>query len=211
LKKLQIYYILLHRETTTFEHREEFQVNKSILIFLSILLVILSIENVHSRKLYKEAQAIGPLTVISSEANVGKLDPFFGGQFSYITTKTKFSFDLTYSKAKERFGAGTEIEADDFLYGVMVDYLFGKFPNDRLIGPYVRAGGGYYRENIKFSGTLFGQNFEYDLSASTFAIEGIAGILFRNGEIWAAYTTYPNSDNVTAALRLGVSFFAGGK
>jgi hypothetical protein len=174
------------------------------------LLMAGSSERGYGQQGYKKAYALGGLTLISASAKVEKLDPFFGVQYSMLKPHLKITFDMALGKAKEEFGPIT-IEADDYIYGVTFDYLWGRFPYDQLFGPYAGLGGGYYRESMKLEGKAFGTRYEEDLSASTLAAEAIGGLLFPGGELWATYTIYPNSKNVTAAVKAGVSFFIGGE
>lgn len=139
----------------------------------------------------------------SLSAEVEELDPFFGGGIAWQDGNWRIAGDyLKGEGVSESYGSAAEIDIEDTLYGITVDYIFE--PVEESESSYYGLGLGYFHEEVEADIDAGGYSSELDLSASSISIEAILGYKGESYEVFGRLISFPGSENVTLAGIVGI-------
>ena len=142
-------------------------------------------------------------SIISLSAEADDMNPLYGLGIAFQKGHHRFGFDyLKGELTSEEYGA--EVKNDDTLFGATYDYIFTPVTKENPI--YYGLGIGYFHEEYKIEAESGPYSIDMDLSASSFSGEAILGYKAGNIDIFARLVTFPQSENVSLALMVGLGF-----
>lgn len=173
---------------------------KKMCIFLSPIMLLFLSGNVHAQE-EDGFLSLYAGSLLSLSAEIDELDPFYGVGFAWQKGHGRIAFDYFSGEAKYE-ASGIEITNDDTLYGVTFDYIFTPVTNENPT--YFGLGAGWFYEKLEFEMTSGSTTVTMDLSGSSLSAEAILGHKKGNIDLFARLLVFPQSDNVSFAVMLGL-------